>query len=82
MKNNVIWLVVESESNGYLVAWVYRVNGGNNLITIIDTLKNTNARTIEFFTTRKAAETVANVWNDSHKRNGNYYYQNPEYPEF
>ena len=78
MANNYFYYVVDTmDENGLYFAYPVRVHESNNLLSVIAGYKN--IVTLHQCKTMKAAKQTADTWNEGHKKNGRYLYQNNDF---
>lgn len=74
MKN--VWLACQIEENGKFYAYAMRVSTADNLVS---KLSRESIVTANICTSKKEAAYLVDIWNEAHKENGRYMFDNPKF---
>lgn len=70
------WLALQIEENGKFYAYAMRVSTADNLLS---KLSRKSLVTANICTSKKEAGSLVTAWNEAHKENGRYMFDNPAF---
>ena len=71
-----MWVVMQTEKGGKWYAFAHRFSESENMIPFFEREK---VKTANYCRTKKEAFEMAEHFNDCHKRNGNYLFDEPKF---
>ena len=71
-----MWAVMQSEQNGKWCAYAYKLSRADNIVWIIE---RDRVKTANYCRNKKEALEMAEHFNDCHKQNGNYLFDEPKF---
>lgn len=74
MKN--LWLACQIGENGKFYAYAMRVSAADNLVS---KLSRKSLVTANICTSKKEAASIVTAWNEEHKANKRYMFNNPDF---